>query len=132
MTNFFRSKVNYLILILFFVLMGLLQTQLWHGETGYYANDLLRANIQRQEEINQALQARNRILFAEMEDLRNGVDVVEEYARLDLGLIKKNETFIQINTAKAQKLPDEFLNQPEVKIAPMMEDIAPEINTKKP
>lgn len=127
MNNFFTSKVNWLLLILFFAMMVVLQMQLWFGETGYYAHGQLKADIQHQQEVNQSLQDRNRILYAEMEDLRNGLDVVEEYARLDLGLVRKNETFVQINTTKAKQIPAEFQNQPEVKIAPMMVDIIPEI-----
>lgn len=127
MNNFFKSKVNWFLLLLFIAIMTLLQMQLWLGETGYQAHDQLKADIQHQQEVNQALQNRNRILYAEMEDLRNGLDVVEEYARLDLGLVRKNETFVQINTTKAKQIPAEFQNQPEVKIAPMMVDILPDV-----
>lgn len=127
MNNFFKSVVNWLFLFLFLGIMTLLQMQLWFGETGYEAHEQLKADIQHQQDVNMALQNRNRILYAEMEDLRNGLDVVEEYARLDLGLIRKNETFVQINTTKAKQIPVEFQNQPEVKIAPMMVDIIPDV-----
>lgn len=98
-----------------------------NGESGIYAQQQLEKDIAQQNEVNKVLQARNRIIFAEMEDLKNGLDVVEEYARLDLGLIKKNETFVQINAAKEKALPTEFRNQEEVDIAPMVEEIAPEM-----
>lgn len=127
MNNFFKSKINWLFLILFATIIGLLQMQLWFGETGYEAHEQLKADIRHQQEVNMALQNRNRILYAEMEDLRNGLDVVEEYARLDLGLIRKNETFVQINNTKTKQIPEEFQQSSDVKIAPMMVDIAPDV-----
>lgn len=85
-----------------------MQYQLWFGEAGKIALQQLKEDIIKTSEANQALKDRNKQLYAEMQDLREGLDVVEEYARLDLGLVKKNETFVQINSAKVVELPEEF------------------------
>lgn len=128
MNSFFSSKVNIVFLIIAIIIIAILQFQLWKGETGIIAHHHLKQQIVEQQEKNKAIELKNRILFAEMEDLKTGYDVIEEYARLDLGLIKKNETFVQLNMAKVKPLPEEFLQQEESNIAPMMDEIAPEID----
>lgn len=45
---------------------------------------------------NKELQARNEKLIAEVEDLKKGLEAVEERARSEMGMIKEGETFIQI------------------------------------
>ncbi len=50
-------------------------------------NNLAR-KVQQQVELNDELKERNRVLAAEVYDLKNGVEAIEEHARLDLGLIK--------------------------------------------
>lgn len=128
MNSFFHSKVNIVLLVIVVMLVVILQFQLWKGETGIIEHRKLKQQVIEQQEKIKAMELKNRILFAEMEDLKVGYDVVEEYARLDLGLIKKNETFVQLNTAKVKPLPEEFLQQEESNIAPMMDEIAPEID----
>jgi cell division protein FtsB len=44
-------------------------------------------------------------LAAEVYDLKNGIEAIEEHARLDLGLIKPRETFIQMSTISTQYKP---------------------------
>ena len=57
--------------------------------------DLYRqTELQKQE--NQRLQERNQALEAEVEDLKQGLDSIEERAREELGMIKDDETFYQI------------------------------------
>ena len=75
------------------VLFVLLQYKLWVGD-GSLAEvwDLYRqAELQKQE--NQRLQERNQALEAEVEDLKQGLDSIEERAREELGMIKDDETF---------------------------------------
>lgn len=74
-----------------------LQYSYWFGENGYQQRQVLQQQIRDQQDINQTLTERNRILAAEVYDLKNGAEAVEEYARLDLGLIKPNETFVQMS-----------------------------------
>jgi len=77
----------------------------WFGEDGYYDHKKLMQQIQQQTEVNQELKERNRILGAEVYDLKNGAEAIEEHARLDLGLIKPHETFVQMSTISTQYKP---------------------------
>jgi cell division protein FtsB len=45
------------------------------------------------------------VLAAEVYDLKNGDQAIEEHARLDLGLIKPHETFVQMSTISTQYKP---------------------------
>ena len=56
-----------------------------------------------QEEENEMLSARNRELRAEVEDLRERLDAVEERARSELGLIKEGEEFYQVVPAPGEQ-----------------------------
>ncbi len=47
----------------------------------------------------------NRILAAEVFDLKNGTEAIEEHARLDLGLVKPHETFVQMSTISTNYKP---------------------------
>jgi cell division protein FtsB len=59
------------------------------------------------------LQERNAALEAEVQDLKQGLEAVEERARSELGMIKKDETFFQIIEKKPQpNLPNTSTNQP--------------------
>ncbi|WP_434354312.1 septum formation initiator family protein [Psychrobacter sp. HD31] len=80
------------------VLLGL-QYQYWLGENGRanYAN--LLQQIDEQQIINDKQRLDNRVLRADVSDLKTGLQAVEEHARLDLGLIKPGETFVQMSTA---------------------------------
>lgn len=87
-----------LMIIAIAVLLGL-QYQYWLGENGHSQYVQLSADIQKQQQINDNQVAQNNVLRADVEDLKTGLEAVEEHARLDLGLIKPNETFVQISTA---------------------------------
>lgn len=93
----FTSPIGRIIFGLAVLLIVGLQYTYWLGESGYYQHKKLRDTIVLQEENNKELRERNRILAAEVYDLKNGVEAIEEYARLDLGLIKPHETFIQMS-----------------------------------
>ena len=56
----------------------------------------LEAAIALQREDNARLEARNLRLAAEVHDLKEGLEAVEERARSDLGMIGRNETFYQL------------------------------------
>ena len=78
------------------VLFVLLQYELWVGD-GSLAEvwDLYR-QVEMQKEENQQLQERNQALEAEVQDLKKGLESIEERAREELGMIKDGETFYQI------------------------------------
>ena len=75
-----------------------LQYQLWAGEGSLPEVWKLEDELAKQRQDNLALQKRNMSLAAEVEDLKKGLDAVEEYARDELGMIKDNEVFYQIIT----------------------------------
>lgn len=80
------------------VLLGL-QYQYWLGENGRSGHNKLLTQIEEQQHLNDNQVAANNLLRTDVYDLKNGLEAVEEHARLDLGLIKPNETFVQVSTA---------------------------------
>ena len=80
------------------VLLGL-QYQYWLGENGRFEHKELLTQIDKQQQLNDAQVSANHLLRTDVSDLKNGLEAVEEHARLDLGLIKPNETFVQVSTA---------------------------------
>lgn len=87
-----------LLIVAIAVLLGL-QYQYWLGENGHSQYQDLLTEIAQQQRINDNQLAANNVLRADVHDLKTGLEAVEEHARLDLGLIKPNETFVQISTA---------------------------------
>ena len=81
-----------LLAILIFLLV-LLQAKLWLGEGGYRDVQRLRERVAEQASENDALRERTEQLRAEVEDLREGLDAVEERARSELGLVREGEEF---------------------------------------
>jgi len=101
-----------LIAILIIVLL-LLQYKLWFGDGNIREVWALREAIEQQIEENQRLLERNAALEAEVQDLKQGLEAIEERARSELGMIKKDETFFQIiekkpppNTSNTQLTPE--------------------------
>ena len=90
-------KVLTLILI---VLIVLLQYPLWLGEGSWLKVWEIDQQVTRQHEINQKLQMRNAALDAEVRDLKQGHEAIEERARSELGMIKQNEIFFHIVNEK--------------------------------
>ncbi len=84
------------ITLILFVLLVLLQFKLWLGEGGFTEVTRLEARVETQRQQNDDLLQRNAELQAEVEDLRERLDAVEERARNELGLIKPAEKFYQV------------------------------------
>ncbi len=105
MLSVFDSKSSKVLLGLVIVLIAGFQYLYWFGEGGYREHQELTQKIQQQTELNNELKERNRVLAAEVYDLKNGVEAIEEHARLDLGLIKPHETFVQMSTISTQYKP---------------------------
>jgi cell division protein FtsB len=81
---------------LLLILFLMLQYTLWVSEDGLRELWRLSRSIEQQKQENAALMERNQILGAEVQDLKSGLDALEERARSELGMIKKDETFFQI------------------------------------
>jgi len=78
------------------VLFVLLQYKLWFGEGSMMEVWQLDRAIATQTAENAQLRERNQALAAEVADLKQGVEAIEERARRELGMIKKGETFFQV------------------------------------
>ncbi len=75
-----------------------IQYPLWWGEEGWARVTVLKQQLQEQEEKNKALLARNNAMDAEVHDLKTGTDALEDRARIEMRMIKNDETYVQILT----------------------------------
>ena len=86
------ENVRWMILFVF-VLTLFLNYQIWISEDGYQKNRFLSSQIIKQADQNRNLKVRNENLIAEITNLRERKESIEERARTDLGYIGKNEVF---------------------------------------
>ncbi len=84
-------------------LLALLQYSLWLGDDSVIELYSLQQSVAYQAQENAALAERNARLAAEVHDLKNGMEAVEERARRELGMIGKDETFFQIVDEPARR-----------------------------
>ena len=84
------------LVIVLLLLLGYLQYRLWFGDGSLQEVWQLHREVEAQREENLRLRERNDALDAEVLDLQQGLDAIEERAREDLGMIKEGETFYQI------------------------------------
>ena len=98
-----------LLAILLLVLLAL-QFKMWFGEGGFRDVQRLAQRVAEQAQENEVLAQRNRELQAEVEDLRQGLEAIEERARSELGLIKQDEEFYQVVPAP-KPLPEQEQEQ---------------------
>lgn len=85
-----------IIIAILVVLLIVLQYDLWVGEGSIATVWSLQKMITTQEKENTQLKERNSALEAEVRDLKQGLDAIEERARSELGMINTNETFVQV------------------------------------
>lgn len=78
------------------VLLMLLQYRLWLGEGGLADLDRVRQRVAAQEAANEPWRARNQRLAAEVVDLKTGLDAIEEHARSDIGMVRRDEQFFWV------------------------------------
>jgi len=81
--------------IMALVVLGL-QYRLWVGEGSFSEVWVLQNKVQQQIEKNQQLADRNSRLDAEVMDLKSGYEAIEERARVNLGMIGRDETFFMV------------------------------------
>lgn len=82
------------------VLIALVQAELWFGKGGMLRVAALRGQLAEQQHRNQQAEARNDQLEAEVRDLKEGLEMVEEKARAELGMIKPDEIYVQVAPRK--------------------------------
>lgn len=84
------------ITLILLIILLLLQYPLWLGKGSWLKVWDLNRQVAAQQQINQQTHARNSLLDAEVHDLKQGTEAVEERARSELGMIKRDEVFYQI------------------------------------
>ena len=84
------------VIALLLALLLLLQYSLWFGKGGLIELRGLHAELVSSEAENERLRERNRALEAEVDDLREGIEAVEERARSEMGMVKPGELFFHI------------------------------------
>ncbi len=95
------------IIVILLVLLVLLQYRIWLGDGG------IPEILQLQDEISvvqgevEKLEERNKALEAEVMDLKTGLDAIEERARSELGMIKKDEVYYQVIEPKPEPASNE-------------------------
>jgi cell division protein FtsB len=95
--------------IVFLALIAALQYPMWLGKGGWLRVRELNTQVAEQRQKNTELKTRNEALDADVRDLKQGVEAIEERARSELGMIRHDEIFFQLPgeapTSSSQKDP---------------------------
>ena len=86
----------YRLFVVLILLLAGLQYRLWVGDGSLAQVTDLQRQIAEQQGENERLLERNRILEAEVLELKQGMETVEERARHELGMVKEGETLYQL------------------------------------
>jgi len=92
-----------LLALILFALVALLQYPLWFTKSSWKKVWQVEQEVSEARQNNLALQQRNNMLDAELSDLKQGLEAVEERARSDLGMVKQNEVLFQIVKIESPK-----------------------------
>ncbi|MEO8652778.1 MAG: septum formation initiator family protein [Ramlibacter sp.] len=77
-------------------LLLLVHAQLWFGRGSIASVSALQQQLEAQKAANLQAQQANERLASEVRDLKEGLEMVEERARMELGMVKPNEIYVQI------------------------------------
>ena len=88
--------VGRIVTLVLLALLALIHNQLWLGDGGVARAQALQAQIDAQQKANALVQQEVERLRSEVQDLKDGNDMVEEKARGELGMLKPGEIYIQI------------------------------------
>lgn len=83
------------IFIILIIALVVLQHKLWFGDGNVIEWISLQQKLKKQEEKNKHLAIRNNGLTADIAELKNGDQALEEQARFELGMVKDNEVYYQ-------------------------------------
>ena len=81
-------------------LLAMVHAELWFGKGGVPRMADLSSKLRMQKTQNDAGRQRNEQMAAEVRDLKEGLEMVEEKARYELGMIKPDEILVQVSTPK--------------------------------
>ncbi|MDH2926364.1 cell division protein FtsB [Lonepinella koalarum] len=84
------------LIILLSAVLLLFQYGFWFGKNGYLDYQQTSDEIALKKEENAKLSQRNQLIYAEIKDLKDGVNAIQERARLQYEMVKPNETFYRI------------------------------------
>lgn len=87
---------NRLVPIVLVTLLVIVQAQLWFGRGSLRNVAELERQLQQEKQANEEARRLNEQLSAEVNDLKEGLHMVEERARHELGMVKPNEIYVQI------------------------------------
>ncbi|MGQ9724259.1 MAG: cell division protein FtsB [Tepidimonas sp.] len=99
-------------------LLAVIHVQIWFGRGSVAQVDALRRELAEQEQANEQARLRNERLAAEVQDLYEGVETVEEIARQELGMLKPNEIFVQIQGPSVGRPSGSVGKRPDSPAAP--------------
>ncbi|MBU2113025.1 MAG: cell division protein FtsB [Gammaproteobacteria bacterium] len=85
-----------LLTLLLIILLAALQYRLWFGQNSVADYFRQQQELRSQLASNQELLKRNRLLKADVTDLQQGLEAIEERARNELGLIRDDEVFFRL------------------------------------
>lgn len=97
-----------IITLILVVLLLMLQYPLWLGRGGWLKVQGLHRQVEAHQQINAKTQARNGLLDAEVRDLKQGTEAIEERARSELGMIKSDEIYFQVLNDSANQLTEKL------------------------
>lgn len=90
---------NRLVPAILLVLLAVIHVQLWSGRGSVPRVAQMRQDLAAQNTRNEQAQQANERLAAEVSDLKEGQEMVEERARYELGMLKPNEIYVHVSAA---------------------------------
>lgn len=103
------------VIFLLIVVIGYLQYRLWFGEGSVEQIVQLQREIEQQKLENSRLEERNRVLVAQIRELKEGTHSIEAKARTDMGMIRQGETFYFITDKNPSAEPGPGAGKPAPK-----------------
>ena len=92
------STILKFLAIFLIVVLSYLQYAFWFKSGGVADAKILMLKIEEKKEEINSIKIGNRRLIAEVRDLEDGLDAVEERARSLIGMIKEDEIFLRVNS----------------------------------
>jgi cell division protein FtsB len=92
-----RDVNNRLIPAILLLLLALVHAQLWFGRGSVGNVTAMQQKLEAQKAANVQAQQANERLASEVRDLKEGLEMVEEKARMELGMVKPNEILVNVS-----------------------------------
>ena len=89
-----------LVTLALLMVIGVVQAELWFGKNSAPHVMALAAKLDAQRTVNEAARIRNERIAAEVSDLNTGLEMVEDKARGELGMVKPNEILVRVSAPR--------------------------------